>query len=582
MDIGRMSMTHRAFEGPHFCKDRSLDALVNACIKSSQSRDALVLCRQYQGDPLPLNRQTLIAVLKACAELHDVETGSKLHEQIVRTRLLKIDPFVSSTLIDMYGKCGLPSKAQDVFDSLQAQDAVTWTALISAYAQQNLGNKALDCFKKMELAGVSPNCFTYTCAFKACGSIGAFERGVELHAEVLRKDLVKASPFVGGALVDMYAKCHVLTKAQEVFDLLPVRGVITWTSLIAGYAQLDLGEEALEWFDRMESEGVKPNAITWASTLKACGSIGAFKKGIDIHVEISKLGLLKADLVLGNALIDMYVKCGMFKEAQYVFDELPVRDNISWNALIAGCVQHEYGEVAIEFLKQMLGEGVHPNAFTFSSSLKACGSVGAAAMGIELHTEIVRRDLENEDLVLGNALVDMYAKCGLLAKAEDVFVELLGHDTCSWNSLVTGHAQLGDTDAVFWSLYLMREDGSQPDHVTLVDVLYACGHAGMFDKALTYSIFFVENDGLTPTLQHLTCMVDLLGRAGQTETAIAMIKNMPFHPNKVLWNSVLSAYRKWGDVKLGLKACEQMWELGEEDAAALVSMSNMYEACRRT
>ncbi|KAH7294635.1 hypothetical protein KP509_27G010800 [Ceratopteris richardii] len=481
----------------------------------------------------------------------------------------------------MYGKCGLPLKAQEVFDTLRNRDVVTWTALISAYAQVELFDQAFSCFEQMDSAGVLPNSFTYTCLLKVCGSNCALKKGLQLHAEVMRMDLVKTSPFIGGALVDMYAKWGVISRAQEVFDVIPVRGVVIWTSLIAGYAQLELGQEALKCFDCMQSEGIKPNSITWASTLKACGSVRAAKIGSDIHAEINKKGVLKDDLVLGNALIDMYVKCGVLDKAQKVFDELPVHDVVSWNALIAGCVQHDYCDVALECLKQMQVEGVSPNAITLSSGLKACGTTGAASMGIEIHDTIARKELVDGDLVISNALIDMYAKCGLLSKAQTVFDELPMHDICSWNSLITGYAQAGETERVFSILCSMIEEGGQPDHVTLINVLYNCGHAGMIDMAFMFLKRVIECYSFTPEMQHLTCMVDLLARSGQTETAVLAIERMPFQPSSVMWHSVLSAYRKWGDMELGSKAFERTCELDQKHAAAVVSMCNLYDTYKR-
>jgi pentatricopeptide repeat protein len=213
---------------------------------------------------------------------------------------------------------------------------------------------------------------------------------------------------------------------------------------------------------------------------------------------------------------------------------------------------------------------------TLSSGLKACGLIGAKAKGMEIHDYISQKGLLKKDVVLGTALVDMYAKCGLLGKAQGVFNTLPLRDVVLWNSLITGHARLGEIEDVLCLFERMRREGGKPNSITFVSVLNACSHAGLIERGHEYFEFMTKDCGIAPTIEHHTCMVDLLGRAGQIERAIATMKETTFHPNVVLWLTVLGSCRKWRNLELGRHAFEEVIKLDDKEGGAYVCMANMY------
>ncbi|KAH7292861.1 hypothetical protein KP509_28G001700 [Ceratopteris richardii] len=229
----------------------------------------------------------------------------------------------------------------------------------------------------MQHEGYSPDAVTFACILKACGSIGATHKGKDVHKRILRRGLLAKDNVLGTALVDMYAKCGSLVDAQEAFDQLPKRDVVSWTALITGYCKHGLGDEALNCFEKMQREGHSPNAMTFACILKACGRTGATEKGREVHVQIVREGLLGKDRVLGSVLVDMYAKCGALAEARAVFEKLPVRDVVSWTGLIEGYCQQGFGEEAISCFKCMEREGLPPDPVVFVSLLKAYQTIGS-------------------------------------------------------------------------------------------------------------------------------------------------------------------------------------------------------------
>ena len=229
---------------------------------------------------------------------------------------------------------------------------------------------------------------------KECGKKKNLSEGMRLHDVILEKSLLEKSPYIGNTLIRMYAKCGVLPKARAVFDMLSVRDVISWNTLIAVYANSDQCEEALNCYEKMQREGLIPDAVTFICVLKACGSVGAVGNGKQIHNQIISMGLIEKDIVLGTALVDMYAKCGMLVKAEQVIEQLPIRNVISWSSLIAGYAQQGQGHQAVNCYEWMQSEGLCPNVVTFICILKACGSTGAIDKGKQIH-EIIKQKNNN-------------------------------------------------------------------------------------------------------------------------------------------------------------------------------------------
>eukprot|EP00250_Pteridium_aquilinum_P020259 c24766_g14_i3 orf=338-1072(+) len=224
----------------------------------------------------------IVASLRACAKQKDLYGGTRLHANTLKWGLLETSSHVANTLVSMYAKCGALAKAEELLDGLRVPDVFSWNAIIAGYTHQGKGGDALNCFERMRLEGLSPDEVTFTSISKACGSIGAANKGEQIHDRIAKQGLLEGNIVLGTALVDMYAKCGSLEKAQHVLNKLPFRDVVSWNSLIAGYAQEGQGEQALNCFEQMQREGLSPNTVTFTCILKACGNIGAADKGKQI------------------------------------------------------------------------------------------------------------------------------------------------------------------------------------------------------------------------------------------------------------------------------------------------------------
>ncbi|KAH7283176.1 hypothetical protein KP509_35G064900 [Ceratopteris richardii] len=549
-----------------------------ACLE--YGKKALHYFDQLLSTSLSPNAITFSAALKACATLGAIERGQKIHAEVVKEGLfLKNDTVVDNTLVYMYAKCGLVSKAQELFDELPIRNTVTWNALIAGYTQNGQSEKALHLFDEMQLEGLPPDAFTYSCMLKACGLEGLVGKGLTLHMEIVNGGAFDSNLVVGNALVDMYVKCGLVVEAQDVFDNLCNKNVVAWSALIVGYANHGLCGQAIDCFEQMCLKGFHPNIVTFLGVLKACGSIGDTCMGQKVHLEIIKgEKMLDRDIALGTALVDMYAKCGLLVEAEDVFDDLPHQDIVAWNALLSGYANYLHGEAALNCFEQMRSRGFSPDLVTFASVMKACGCLGAFLKGQTVHCDVVRNGFLELDLLVGNALIDMYANCGMLKEAQNAFDSLPIRDLVSWNSVITGYAQSGKYENVFKLLHRLIIEFAKPDSVTFTLVLNTCCHNGLIDKMEAFIVMMDMEYGILPTKEHYVCLVDLFSRTGNTDLAIAITKVFPIPADVLVWNSLLGACKRQGNSTLGQWASEHVLQLGKQDPGVYVSLRNYHAA----
>jgi pentatricopeptide repeat protein len=349
--------------------------------------------------------------------------------------------------------------------------------------------------------------------------------------------------------------------------------------MISGYAENGVGDEALRCFREMKDAGIAPNSFTYACALKACGMVRGLEIGEGICGEARRRGLLHKDTVLATAAVDMYAKCGATPErAQEVFDELEIRDDVSWNALIAGYVQHGLGDEALGCFDLMKRDGVSPNAATYASVLKACALARSLEIGERIDGEIAReRTLLRKDLSVGTALVDMYAKLGELGKARAAFEELPVKTVVPWTALMAGYGQSGDAATVLELFGEMRKQDIVPSSVTMLVLLTTCSHAGLLEEGEKLFEEMLVGYKLSPALEHYTCMIDLYGRAGLLDKVKKLFDTVPpSFDHLPLYLAVLGACRKWLNVELGRWAFDRLLLVDANCTAAYVSMESIY------
>jgi pentatricopeptide repeat protein len=433
-----------------------------------------------------------------------------------------------------------------VFDKMPKRNLVAWTSLIAGYSQYGQGQEALSVFSEMQRAGVEPNEYTLSSVLKACAGIEALQQGEQLHARTIKADL-ESDVVLGNALIDMYAKCGRMEDACQVFGKMSRCDVVSFTGMIAGYAKHGSIENAREVFDRISQRDV----FSW------------------------------------TAMVSGYAKCGSIEEARQMFDRMPHKNVVSWNAMIAayaqhghGYAHHRYGEEALSLFCQMLRHGMKPDQLTFASILSSCAGLAALEQGKQVHSHIIKIEFESY-VILETALVDMYAKSGRIETARQVFDEMSQKDVVSWNVMIAGYGKHGKAQDGLELFEQMQEAGVTPTSITFVSVLSACSHAGLVDEGWHYFNCMSQYHAIKPIAEHYACMVDLLGRAGQLEEAALFIETMPVEPGADVLGALLAACRVHGNIELGEKVAERIFEQNPNNSGTYVVLSNIYAAAGR-
>ena len=331
--------------------------------------------------------------------------------------------------------------------------------------------------------GVFPNRITYIFVLKACGIIKALDKGKEIHAEIDQLGLLQKDVILATGLVDMYAKCGQLVKAQEVFDHILVRDVVCWNALMSGYAQYDFGDEVLNCFTQMRDKGISPNSITFSCVLKACGSNGYLEMGEEIHSEVSKLGLVGKDIMLSTSLLDMYAKCGMLEKARDIIDELSLEDIVSWNTVIAGYAHLGHARGVLNLFSKMMGRGMVPNSITFLVLLTTCSHAGLPEVGQRVFDIMVKVYDLTPSLEHYACMVDLLSRAGHLVKAIVVIEKVSSVDRIQlWLAFLGACQKWMNVELGIWAFeQAMELDANCASAYVCMGNIYAA--AGMRDEA---------------------------------------------------------------------------------------------------
>ena len=421
--------------------------------------------------------------------------------------------------------------------------------------------------------------FTYPFVLKACGDLLLGEMGRKVHALVLVNGL-GSDIYVGNSLVSMYAKFGEMGIARLVFDEMPVWDLSSWNALMSGYVQNGEARGALGVYGCMRRTGVVGDGTTLLALLCGCGDLMDLKMGKAVHGYVVRNGDKLCNGFLMNSLIDVYCNCDSVSGARKLFEGLRVKDVVSWNSLICGYERCGDAFEVLELFSQMFMGGVIADEVTVISALGACSRVSALLFGSSVHSYTVKKGF-GVSTAVGTAIVSMYANCGSLLCAHHAFDEMPEKNLASWTVMVTAFGTHGRGREAISIFNEMLGKNIIPDEGMFTSVLSACSHSGLVNegKEIFYKMTRDYNVEHGPT--HYSCLVDLLGRAGNLDEAYAVINNMKLKPNEDVWTSLLSACRLHRNVKLAEIAAQKLFELNPNRVSGYVCLSNIYAAGRR-
>ncbi|KAF4377192.1 hypothetical protein G4B88_009184 [Cannabis sativa] len=449
---------------------------------------------------------------------------------------------------------------------------------------------------------------------QSCANERNLIKGKQVHSFMVTNGFLINSPPSITSVINMYSKCQRMNEAVSVFNHPSDedRNVFAFNAVIAGFIANERSKDGFEFYRRMREVGVVvPDKYTFPCVIKACfdsievrkihgllfklgytvtgvlsifAVTGEIYNGRGVHGFVVKMGYDSGVTVL-NALIDVYGKCKCNNDALNIFEMMNEKDIFSWNSIISVLEQCGDHDGTIRLFDRMLRVGVLPDLVTITTVLPACSNLAALMHGREIHGYMIRKSLGNngdcqhkfiDDVLMNNALMDMYAKCGSMRIAHKVFDKMSSKDTASWNIMIMGYGMHGNGNEALNMFARMCEANFKPDEVTLVGVLSACNHAGLLRQGRKFFSQMTTKYSVVPTIEHYTCVIDMLGRAGKVKEAYELVLTMPIEANPVVWRALLAACRLHGDADLAKIAAERVIELEPGHCGSYVLISNIY------
>ncbi|PIN20131.1 hypothetical protein CDL12_07188 [Handroanthus impetiginosus] len=526
-------------------------------------------------------------------QAHMIRSGLILH-------LFPVSRLLSFIALDENGDL---RHANAIFSEILEPNVYIWNTIVRGYVRKGFFDMGFCYFVRMVEECVEMDKRSYVFGLKACGGMRDFRVGESLYCRIWKVGLVE-DVIVRNGLIHFYCESGKLSCASRVFYESETRDVVSWTSLIDGYVKNEKVDEALKVFDEMCESDVEPNEVTMVAVFAACAQKGDLRVGERIREFVETRGV-RFSLNMMNSMLDMYVKCGGLEKAREIFaemevkdvfswtsmidghakngevelarklfDEMPLRNVVSWNAMIGCYSQNNRPKQALELFHEMERQGLDPMESTLVSVLSACAQSGSMDIGQRIHYYYVNQKRIPLTIIVGNALVDMYAKCGNINAAREIFDEMTKKDLVSYNSMIVAYASHGHVDEAFSIFERIGKVGIKPDDITFVGILSACANGGLVEKGWVY-FRDMELFGLKPLMEHYACMIDLLGRVGLLEQAFELLKSMPTEPDEAVWGALLNGCRMHGNVELGKVAAEKLIALDPKDSGTYVLLASL-------
>lgn len=517
---------------------------------------------------------------------------------------------MSLPVVRVYISVGAPIHGRSLLERIApcSYSVFGWNMLIRRSLQFGFYEEALDHFQRMMRLGWRPDHYTFPFVLKACGELPSFRRGGSVHA-VLYVNGFEWNVFVCNAVVAMYGRCGEISDARKAFDEILKRemaDLVSWNSIVAAHVHAGDARTAVKLFGKMiDDVSITPDVISLVNVLPACATMGASLRGRQVHGFALRRGLLE-DVFVGNAVLDMYAKCGMLDEASTVFSLMDVKDVVSWNAMvtgysqvgrfedalglfekmeeqkielnvvtwsavIAGYAQRGLGYEALNVFRRMILSGSKPNVVTLVSLLSGCASAEALLNGKETQCYAIKQVLRQrgsdpgDDLMVINAIIDMYAKCKSLTVARSMFNSIAPEfrNVVTWTAMIGGYAQHGDAnDALkLFPQMFQQTDFIKPNAFTLSCALMACSRLGALRSGREIHAYVLRNQYWVLTTHINNCLIDMYSKSAHIDAARAVFNYM-HEKNNISWTSLMTGYGMHGRGEEAIRIFNEMRRQG--------------------
>lgn len=535
---------------------KSLNSLINHFSSHGDYKQVLSTFSSMLANRLLPDTFTFPSLLKACASLQLLSFGLSIHQQVL-VNGFSSDSYISSSLVNLYAKFGLLDHARKVFDEMRERDVVHWTAMIGCYSRAGFFGEACSLVNEMRFQGIKSGPVTLLELLSGVSEITQLQC-LHAFAVVYGFDCDIAAM---NSMLNLYWKCGRVGDAKDLFDQMEQRDMVSWNTMISGFAFVGNMTEILELLYRMREDDLRPDQQTFGASLSVCGTMCDLDMGRILHCQIVRTGF-DIYMHLRTALITMYLKCGEEEASYRVLETIPDKDVVCWTVMISGLMGLGRAEKALIVFSKMLNSGSGLSSEAIASVVASCAQLGSFHLGASVHAYVLRQGYTLDTPAL-NSLITMYAKCGHLDESLALFERMNERDLVSWNAIISGHALNGD---LCKALILFKEmkfkTVQRVDSLTVVSLLQACSSAGALPVGrLIHCIVirsFIKQCSLVDT-----ALVDMYSKCGYLEAAQRCFDSISWK-DVVSWGTLIAGYGFHGKGDLALEIYSEFIRSGME------------------
>ncbi|KAD6453799.1 hypothetical protein R6Q59_015580 [Mikania micrantha] len=551
----------------------SWNSMISGCLTNNQPDMCLWYFKKMVSCGIEVDNVGLSCAISASTCLLDLSNGKVVHGFAIKLGYNKTAHVsVQNSLVSLYSKCGDVDDAHTVFREICVKDLVSWNTMINGFSSNGMILEAFHLSRQMQLRrSIQPDAVTILSLLSLCAESMLLIEGKTLHGFAIRR-FNRLGVLVINSLMNMYSKCNQMEKTEILFMLSQNRDLVTWNTMISGYAQNGNSRFAQLLFKKLMYQCLKFTLSTVLAVISSCNSPKFLQFGKSVHGWQMILGFTN-NILSVNSLICMYTNCGDLKASYALLQSVStVADTACWNAMIAGCTQNGYFSESLETFKLMRRESDAKHDFvTLVNVISACGNLNLVFHGKLVHG-FAHKTLIDEDVRVMNALITMYGRFGDVDCAELAFDLCSNRNLCSWNCILSALSQNKEAKT---ALQLFQNLDFEPDEITNSTILSACTQLGSIRQGKQIHGHIVRSDF------HKNCfivaaLIDMYSNCGRLDISINIFNSSP-KKNIASWNSLIAAYGFHSEGQKAISLFNEMIKSGEKPTKT--TFINLLSAC---
>lgn len=560
-----LSSARLLFDMQHTKDFVAWNAMLSAYAQNRKSEKALEVLKMMHHEGIRPNLITFVSVLPSCHNLFSIHLSESIHAIVIRLGFADQVSLIAA-LVSMYAKLGELNSAEYLFHGSPEKNILLLNSMISGYLINKEWSAALYTFHYIHLEGIAPDAVSLVSIVSACKSTKNALLGKSVHAYSTRNGF-DSNLNVANALLALYSDCDQISASLKLFQTIKFRNVISWNTIVSGFANIRDAKTSLALFCSMQQEGVRFDLVTLVGLLSGLTHFEDLVNGKSVHSLSIKSGC-DSDTSLTNALISMYANCGDIGSSQVLFEDAPIKSIVSYNALMTGYRRNNSFEEVMVLYQQMVMDGQTPNAVTLLNILPICES---QVQGKSIHGYAVRNFFTSESTLL-TSCINMYARFDNISYCRLLFKMVDETNIVGWNTIISAFAQSNHSEEALTYFRKMLEIELKPDTYTMLALFSACSQLKSMDMAQCLMGFTVRKGLMDSNTSVANSLIDMVARCGSISLAKEIFEGVK-EKDSITWSVMINAFGMHGNGEAALDLFHAMKETGlDPDEITFISI----------